>query len=115
MIDVAWIRGHDGGVPLARDKRDVNVHDVGVTGAPTEQAHRAGGQIVERDYGHRGIAEKACHPRLPRTAKPGLRNGTRRDADGDLVFDGPLEQSANSPLAALQCQQPSGIKRQFSD
>jgi hypothetical protein len=94
------VGSNDMQIPLPRAQGNRHIHHIGVARPAAQQADSASDWVVQGDDLRALIAKQNCDPRLPRSAAPCLRNGTRGHRDLPVSPVDLLQQGLHPPVAA---------------
>ena len=104
------VGGNDMQIPLPRAEGNRHIDHIGVAQPAAQQADSASDWIVQGDDFRALIAKQRRDPRLPRSAAPGLRNGTCGYRDLPFSPVDLLQQGLHSRAAALDRDQGTSIE-----
>ena len=105
--DVFGIAGEDK-IAVLGEEADMSVHHVRPLGRSAERTNisrheRVQGPLV-------GSLEQSAQASLPRTPSPNLGHSPRRREHRVFSSSGHLDESANGPVAAVECDQCAGVE-----
>jgi len=97
-------------VPVPRAERDRDIDHIGVARPAAQQADSAGDRVVQGNNLGALVAEQRGDPRLPRSATPRLRNGTRGHRDLPVTPVNLLQQGLHPPAATFNCDESASVE-----
>jgi len=99
---VCRIRGHHGVSLFLSREDDVDVNDVPVAASSAQQADSPCRHLIEWHDLHARVRQQSRDPSLPRAAPPGLCHNPGGHAQGQVGFQSPPKEGANSGVPAFK-------------